>query len=224
MKIERLIGGQSPRGCGPDHHCAGALVQFADIHSERRRQCRPLVWQKRKGDVDCRIFSVGVFDLCFSKRRPAIEAPVHGFEPPVYKPRPEDASERADFVGFGFGRHRTIGVIPLAQHAQALEVLELTPDLLLGIGPGKCLDLGRRHPFAVLLFNLNFDRHAVAVPAWHISGIKTRHQPGLDNDVLQDLVNRMTNVNIPIRVGRTIVQHKQRPPSHKRSDPVVNAG
>ena len=100
----------------------------------------------------------------------------------------------------------------------------MTPDLLLGVGPRKRLHLGRRHPFAVLLFNLNFDRHAVAVPAWHISGIKTRHQPGFDNDVLQNFVNRMTNVNIPIRIGWTIVQHEQWTAGHQGANPAIDAG
>ena len=62
----------------------------------------------------------------------------------------------------------------------------------------------------MLLLNKNFNRHAVAIPARHIDRIEARHLLRFDNNVFQHLVDRMTDMNGRVGVGRAIVQNKFR--------------
>ena len=62
------------------------------------------------------------------------------------------------------------------------------------------------------LLDLHLDRHPVAVPAGHVRRIEPRHRPALDDDVLQDLVERMPDVDVGVRVRRAVVQHEARAP------------
>jgi len=50
----------------------------------------------------------------------------------------------------------------------------------------------------------------VTVPAGNVGGIKAFEPLALDDDVFQDLVDRMADVNLAIGVGGAIVQHKGR--------------
>src|SRR5690606_6153811 len=70
---------------------------------------------------------------------------------------------------------------------------------------------------AVLLLDRVLDRQAVTVPAGDIGGIKAVERMRLDDDVLQDLVDRMTDVDRTVRIGRAVVQHEARPPFRRRA-------
>ena len=63
---------------------------------------------------------------------------------------------------------------------------------------------------AVLLLDLNFNRHAVAVPARHILRIKTVELTCLDDHVFQDFVYRVPDMNVPVGVRRAIMQDELR--------------
>jgi hypothetical protein len=58
----------------------------------------------------------------------------------------------------------------------------------------------------VLFFHHQLDRQAVAIPARHIGRIKTAQGLGFDDDVLQDFVDGMTDMNIPVGIRRAIMQ------------------
>ena len=45
----------------------------------------------------------------------------------------------------------------------------------------------------------------MAVPARNVGGIETTQGFAFDNDVLEYFVDRMTYVNITVRIGRSIV-------------------
>ncbi len=76
------------------------------------------------------------------------------------------------------------------------------------IGAGLGLDFGYRKVFAVFFFNLDFDRHAVAVPAGNVHCIETGHRPTFNDDVFKNFVNSMANMDVAICVGRPIMQNK----------------
>ena len=72
------------------------------------------------------------------------------------------------------------------------------------------------------LFDLHLDRHAVAVPSGHIRRIESGKLPALDDDVLEDLVQRLADVNIVVGVRRSIVQHELRSPAARCSNSLVH--
>ena len=123
----------------------------------------------------------------------------------------DNPAERAHDVGFKVEVHRQVGFVPVAQHAQADEILALTVDLLRGVlaaflaeGFGVDLDAG----LADFLFHLQFNRQAVAIPARHIARVVTVQRAAFDDDVFQNLVDRMADMNVAVGVRRAVVQHK----------------
>ena len=62
--------------------------------------------------------------------------------------------------------------------------------------------------FAVFLLDLDFNRHAMAIPARHIGCIKAGHVAALDDDVFQNFVDCVSDVDVTVCVGRAIVQQK----------------
>src|SRR3546814_16098164 len=59
---------------------------------------------------------------------------------------------------------------------------------------------------AVLLLDLPLDRQAVAVPAGHVDGLPPGHVLRAVDDVLEDLVQRVADVQVAVRVGRPVMQ------------------
>ncbi len=74
--------------------------------------------------------------------------------------------------------------------------------------------MARIHPdagLADLLFDHELDRQSVAIPAGHVRRVKTGKPLALDDDVLEDLVDGMTDVNLAVGIGRAVVEHKPGP-------------
>ena len=99
-------------------------------------------------------------------------------------------------------------MIPIADYAEPDEIRHLQFHLRFGVRAGECHQFFGRQIFAVLLLDKYFDRHAVAIPAGHIDRVKARQLLGLDDNVLQNLVARMTNVDRGVSVRRAIVQNE----------------
>src|SRR3546814_8888552 len=106
-------------------------------------------------------------------------------------------------------------MIPVGQHAEPLEILALARHLLARIftafftkGPGVELVAN----LAVLLPDLQFDRQTVAVPARHEARIKPVKARGLDDHVLQHLVDGMTDVDVAIGIRRAVDEPALRSP------------
>src|SRR5690606_29733613 len=70
----------------------------------------------------------------------------------------------------------------------------------------------------VLFLDLDLDGHAVAVPAWHVHRVVARHGAALDDDVLQYLVDGVTDMNIAVGIRRPVMQNELRPPLARRPD------
>ena len=104
--------------------------------------------------------------------------------------------------------------IPSRRNSAALDVDE--PERVRPAAPAL---LGRIHGAAhvapglvepELLVDLMLDGQPVAVPARHVDGIVAEHRPRLDHDVLEDLVERGPHVDVPVRVGRAVVEDPAR--------------
>ena len=122
--------------------------------------------------------------------------------------------KRTHSVGLGLEVHGQVRVVPLAQHAQAHEVGLLDLDLLRGILTAGLAKFCERHLLAGLaefLLDIDLDRQAVAVPAGHIGCIESSQSPGLDDDVLERLVDRMSEVQLTIGIGGAVVKNETGP-------------
>ncbi len=108
--------------------------------------------------------------------------------------------------------HGQIGIVPIAQHTQPLELLALDVDPFVSEVAAFLAEFGDRDGVlvltfgAVFLFNLPFDRQAVTIPARHIAGIIAGHLARPVDDVLQDLVQRVADMQMAVRIGGAVMQ------------------
>ena len=184
VHVDGLVGRNRPRRRSPDHRVAGLF----NLHAHQFFDFGLVFFGKREGDVDGVAFTISVFDFSFGKSRAAVKAPVHGLQAAVHVALLHDAGKRADFGGFRFRTHRQVRIFPVGENAQTLEAGFLLGDLFLGIGAGLGHQVGLFESLAVHLFDLNFDRHAVAVPARHVGDVVAFEELGLVDDVLENLV------------------------------------
>ena len=220
MQVERLVGRDRPRRRGPDHRGDRLVGQRRE--PEGPGQLCALVVAQRESDIDGEIHLVLVLDFGFGQRRAAVKAPVHRLESAEHETLGHDLRQRANLVGLGAEVHRRVRTVPRAEHAEALEVLALPVDLFGGPGARLGDHLARRQVLAVLLLDLDLDRHAVAVPARHVGRVETGHRTALDDDVLQDLVDRGPHVDVVVRVRRSVVQYPARPAHRGSADLLVD--
>ena len=196
----RLVGRQRPRRGGPDHRHGAVNVghtkgggQLVGIHHA-------------EAHVDGRRGLVFVFHFGFGQRGATLDAPVHRLFALDQVTVLEDFAQGAHDVGFGLEVHRQVRVVPVAQHAQTDEVFLLAGDLFVRVLAAQLAKFGRRNVLAMQLFHHQLDGQTVAVPARYVRGIETGQRLGADNDVLQHLVHRVTDVDITVGVRRAVVQ------------------
>src|SRR5690606_1640836 len=99
----------------------------------------------------------------------------------------------------------------VAEYPQPNEILALAFDLRLGVFAAGLTESGKvdgNAGFADLLLDVVLDRQTMAVPAGNIRRIEARQRFRLDDDVLEDLVNRVPDVDVPVGIGRAVVQDK----------------
>ena len=112
--------------------------------------------------------------------------------------------------------HRQIGIGPVALHTQTLELFALNIDPTGGKFAAFLTEFNNRHVVlvaalgAVLLFDLPFNRQAMAVPSGDIAGVFAHHLLRAHNHIFQDFVERVADVQMPVRIRRAIVQGKGR--------------
>jgi len=110
------------------------------------------------------------------------------------------------FIGIGHGQIR---VSPFAENAEALELISLNADILFRIDAAGAAFFHLRQAgvfSAQLLVHLVFDRQSMAIPARDIYAVETGHVFGLDHDILDDFVQRRSQMNVTVGIGRAVVQ------------------
>ncbi len=153
---------------------------------------------------------IRVFDLGFGQSGAVLDAPVHRLEAFVDVAAVEEIDERAGDYRLIVRAHGEIGIVPLAEDAEALEIGALEIDVLFGVLAAGAADFDGGHVrlfAAELAIDLDFDGQAVAIPAGDVGRIEAGHGARLDDEILQDFVERGSEVNSPVGVGRAIVQH-----------------
>ena len=221
MHVQRLVGRNRPRGRRPNHRRDRRVGRC--VEPERPRELHPLCRiGQRKHHVDRNILAILVFDFGFGERAVAIEAPVDRLQASVEIALLQQAAERADLVGLVAIPHRGVMMVPVAEDAEALEIRLLQRDLLGRVCAAKPLRVRDRQVLAVGLLDLHFDRHPVAVPARNVRRVEAGELFALDDDVLEDLVDRRADVDRGIRVRGPVVQDELRPPATGDADRLVD--
>jgi hypothetical protein len=205
VQVQRLVGRDRPGGGRPDDG-KGVLLQRTEAKGSG--QLRGL--GALEGDIQRLALLVGVLDLEFGQRTAAVEAPVHRLEAAIDETALDDALERADLARLVGRVHRRVAVLPVAQHAQALEIEHLLRDLFGGVGAALRLHLVAAQAAAVLLLDRVLDRQAVAVPAGDVLGVEAGQLPRLDDHVLEHLVDGVTHVDGAVGIRGAVVQHEER--------------
>ena len=218
MHVQRLVRRNRPRRRGPDDG-----ITFISRQA-RQTECfrNPVLLDECKTDIDGRVALVLVFDFRFGQRRAAIEAPVHRLQAAIDIAFVKDRPERADFIGFVTEVHGLVRIVPFAKHAEPHEVLLLPLDLLFRVSARLAQYFIGRQAFAMQLFDLDFNRHAVAIPARHIRRIKAVELARLDDHVFQDLVDGMADVDVGVRIRRSVMQDEFWPAFGRLADLVVD--
>ncbi|MNM88777.1 hypothetical protein D3C81_1010000 [compost metagenome] len=200
---------QRPRRGGPDRHSHFHTGRQFNAEAGRQR----LRIARGVSHVDGRRGLVLIFDFRFSQGRAAVEAPMHRLGAAHDVAVGEDLGQRADFIGFEIEAQCLVRVVPVTDHTQALEIAALDIDLLFGVLAALLAELFGIQldaDLAPLLFDRDLDRQAVAIPARHVGCIKAGQVTRLDDDVLEDLVDRVAQMDLAVGIRRAVVQHEQR--------------
>ena len=165
-------------------------------------------------DVDGMAGILGILDLRLGESCLALGTPVHGLETLVDVALICHIGKDLDLLSLELGSEGDVGIVPLADDAEALELLALVVDVaadelftqLAQLGDGDI----RRAADACLGARLELGGQAVGVPSGNEGGLEARHILVSDDEVLQNLVEGVTEVDIAVGVGRAVVQHVQR--------------
>ncbi len=179
-----------------------------------KRCARSAAIDDRKPHVDARRSLVLVLDFRLRQGRAAVHAPVHGLVALVHMAVLDDEGEGAQLIGFEARRHGHVGMIPIAEHPQPLEIAALRVDLLVRVfaaGRAKRLGVDLLSDAPVRLLDLHFDGQPVTIPAGDVGRIVAVQGARLDDDVLEDFVDGVTQMDRAVRIGRTVGQHEGRP-------------
>ena len=111
--------------------------------------------------------------------------------------------------------HRQIRILPFTKDPQTLEFFPLNIHKLGGVIPAPFPDFNEGefsflHPKTFLDLMLN--RQPVAVPSRNIGAIHSGHELRFHDEVLQDLVQGRSDMDIPIGIRRTVMKDIFRPP------------
>ena len=142
--------------------------------------------------------------------------PHHGLAPLIQAAIHHEFHELIRNHRLGVVIHGQIRVSPVAGHPKPLEFLALHINPAFGKSAAFLTEIDDINIVlvqalgAVLLFDLPFDRQTVTIPARHITGVFAHHLLAAHHHILEDLVQRMADVQMPVRIGRPVMQRKGR--------------
>ena len=195
------VAGDGPGGGGPDDE-----EQLAEVAVLAQL---PLVVLHRELDEDGGAGVVLVVDLRLRQGGLVVGAPVDGLHALIDEALFRHLAEDLDLLGLKLGQQGDIGVLPLPQHPQALELLGHPAHVLGGELLALVPEGGHGHflPLdALVLQDGGLDGQAVGVPAGDVGGAVARHVLVFDDDILQDLVHGGADVDIAVGIGRAVVE------------------
>ena len=162
-----------------------------------------------KLDVDGLAGVLAVLDLGLGEGGLVVRAPVDGLLALVDVALLVHLAKDLDLLGLELRVHGEVGLVPLAQAAQALEGVALYVDVVQREVVTRVAELGGGHLLVVELLLLDYSAlngHAVVVPAGIVYGLPAGHGLVAGDEVLEALVQRGTHVNGAVGERRAVVQ------------------
>ena len=217
------VGGQRPRRRRPDHEGCAPTAEPGREGARRRLDLEL--------HVDAGRPLVLVLDLGLGQRRLAVHAPMHGLQTLVHGAPTDEAPELPHDRRLVGRLHRDVGMLPVAEDAEALEFFPLDLDVARGVlaAAADLLErihgaphVERRRVEPELLVHLVLDGQTVAVPAGHVDGIVAQHGARFDDEVLEHLVQEMPHVDMAVGVGRPVVEDPQGALGRGLANPAVD--
>ena len=163
-------------------------------------------------NVDTLADMILIFDLRLGQRCATRDAPVNRFFAAINKPLLDQLGKQPQLLSLVRGVECQVRIVPFAEHAEPFELLALFVDeaeriLLAGFANRRRRGVGVA-VLAHLLCDLELDRQPVAVPARNVRHVFTSQRLVLENEVLENLVQRCADVHVPIGEWRAVVQQK----------------
>ncbi len=203
-QAHRRVGGKRPGRGGPDEHVS-VRIDAGSLEDARNRVELEL-------DVDGGRRLVAVLDFGLGEGGMAAFAPMDGLAAPVDRAVEVHLLEYLDVARLVSGREREVRMIPIGVDAEALEAFALHVDVLLGplaaqAAQGRLVDGGHlvgaeRHLDHML------DGLAVAVPPWDVGRIETALGMAFYHEILEDLIERVSDMDRAVRVRGAVVQNE----------------
>ena len=203
---DKLIRRQGPRRRRPDRQ--GRSLRRFQIHLKLGRK---LFWcSAREGHIHRQCGPVNVFHFRLGQRTLAVHTPEHRLRALMEMAICDHPAQRSDNIRFNMKVHGAVRIIPVAQNPKTLEIDALALNLARRIGTaGIPKRIGIRKSFTDFTkrcFHLVLNRKPMAIPTRHIGCVIPGQSSGFNNDVFQHFVNRVTDMNVSIRVWRTVMQ------------------
>ena len=200
---DRPVAGDRPGRRRPDDdRSAGQSVR-----SGGNRELRP----------DRVRFVIEIFDFRLGERRALDDRPHDRLRAAIELAASGELHQLGGDQRLRIERHCQVGIVPAADHAEALELLALDLDPVLGEFAAFAPEIVDRNGAsvpalgAVLLFDLPLDGQAVAVPARNVIRVLAQHLPGPVDEILEDLVEPGADMDVAVGVGRPVVQDELLP-------------
>ena len=153
---------------------------------------------------------VFVFDFGLGERSLVMHAPVNGaqafVDEAVFVKRKKCRQDHRLVLRV----HGGVGPVPAAEDADALELLALQVEKLLGVLAACRAHIDGAHLqllAAQFLVDLDLDGQAVAIPTGHVGRVESGHGLRLDDEIFQALVQRRPQVDRSAGIGRAVVQN-----------------
>ena len=202
MKGDRQRGGQGPRRRRPDDG-RNPFSRKANIDSLRRAG-QPVA------DIHTGAGVHLIFNFRFGQCRAVVHAPENRLQALVDEAVLQEAKEGFDDLGFILRRHGGVGLIPAPENTQPLELRPLQVEVFLGVlaaGAAHRDGLHLQLLAAQLFVDFDLDGQAMAVPTGNIGGIEAGHGLRFHHEVLEALIERVSQVKRAVGVGWAVVQH-----------------
>ncbi len=202
----------------------GVVVQITAAAPAQRR---PDGAQDRETHPDSGRFVVVILDFRLGQGGLLDDRPQYRLRSFVQRAIEQKLADLANDLRLGRIGHRRVGIVPIADDTEPLEVALLHLDPMRREFAALAAELVDRHTVLrlllgpVLLLDNPFDRQAVAVPARHIRRVLAEHLLGAVDHILEDLVERGAEMNVAVGVGRSVVQNKFLAPARRLAQPAI---
>ena len=166
------------------------------------------------------ILPILVLELGIRERGLVRDRPMHGLEIPEHEALIHEVGEDRQGGLFVLGIHGQVGVVVVGEreqpfHLLGLELLELRGVLRALPADSHAPLIGRQGRDLLDLATLDepghhpvLDRQSVTIPTRRVRTALAHHETTTYDEVLENLVQQMADVDIPVRIGRAIMEDK----------------